>query len=196
MKRLTFTLLISTLLFACKNSAKQGEKAHIESLKAAAFSDTAVISETIHGFYKWYNAFQSDSSKQVNFIDDSGKRLKINITEFKKYLAEFNKSGVVSEEFIINEYNFYIECELRWQREKKGDVPTGLDADKFYCAQDGEFDEFTTAPITSVVTGNTAKATMTFNPESVNGEDRRTFDLKKERGKWLLVNVDCEIGVK
>ena len=195
MKQLAFLLLLSTLIFACKENPKQVEKVNIEALKKVAFSDSAVIAETIHGFYKWYDAFDKDTTRNTNFTEVKGKHLKINELALKKYLGEFNKSGVVSEEFITNEYSFYKKCEVLWLTEDKDDVPSGMDANKFFCGQDWEFEEFTTAPVTSTITGDRAKATMLFKPKSGNGASR-SFELKKENGKWLLAKVECDMGVK
>ena len=70
-----------------------------------------------------------------------------------------------------------------------------MDADRMYCAQDGEYEEFTTAAVNSTVTGDRAVAKMVFKPNSGNGESRN-YELKKENGKWLITKVECDMGIK
>jgi Protein of unknown function (DUF3828) len=193
MKQFVLLFSILSLMSACKDTPKQSETVFINTPQS--IPDSTAIATTIHDFYKWYNKFDSDTSKRIDFTEAKGKHLKINEIEFKKYLSELMKTGCISEEFLTNEDVFFRKCEKLWQNEDLGDVPSGMDADRFYCAQDGEFEEFTTASVTSAVTGDKAKAVMTFNTDGGNGKSRN-FDLKKVNSKWLLTLIECDTGVK
>jgi Protein of unknown function (DUF3828) len=193
MRQFILLLSICTLMIACKETSKKSEAATTSTPQP--IPDSTAIATTIHNFYKWYNIFSVDTSKRIDFTEAKGKHLKINEIEFKKYLSELMKTGCISEEFLTNEDVFFRKCEKLWQNEDLGDVPSGMDADRFYCAQDGVFEEFTTAKVTSAVNGDRAKAVMTFNPDGGNGKSRN-FELKKENGKWLLTLIECDTGVK
>lgn len=191
MKNFIHFLLFSCLILSCKNNSTNTSTPVVEKNMV---SDSAAIAETIHSFYKFYSTFDNDST-QYDFIDDSGKNLKLDETKLKNYLGKFFKTGLVSEEFITNEHEFYAKCAKFWVNEEKGDVPSGMDADRMYCAQDGDFPEFTTAPVMSVIKGDRASAKMIFKPDSGNGESRN-YELKKENGKWLMAKVECDTGIK
>ena len=191
MKNFIHLLLFSCLILSCKNNTSSSSTPVVEKNMV---SDSAAIAETIHGFFKFYSTFENDST-QYDFVDDSGKFLKLDEMKLKKYLGKFFQTGLVSEEFITNEHEFYSKCGKLWVTEVKGDVPSGMDADRMYCAQDGDFPEFTTAPVKSVIKGDRATAKMIFKPDSGNGESRN-YELKKENGKWLMAKVECDMGVK
>lgn len=190
MKNFIHFLLFSCLILSCKNNSTNTSTPVVEKNMV---SDSAAIADVIHGFYKFYSTFETDST-QYDFIDDSGKFLKLDEMKLKKYLGKFFQTGLVSEEFITNEHEFYMKCGKLWVSEVKGDVPSCMDADRMYCGQDGDFPEFTTAPVKSTIIGDRATAKMIFKPDSGNGESRN-YELKKENGKWLMAKVECDMGV-
>ena len=192
MKNILHLLLFSCLILSCKNNTTNSSTPVVMEKKI--LSDSAAIEETIHDFYKFYSTFENDTT-QYNFVDDSGKYLKLDQEKLKKYLDKFFQTGLVSEEFINNEREFYEKCGKLWGDEEKGDVPSGMDADKMYCGQDGDFPEFTKAPVTSIIKGDRATAKMIFKPNSGNGASRN-YELKKENGKWLMAKVECNMGIK
>ena len=191
MKNFIHILLFSCLILSCKNNSTHSSTPVVEKNMV---SDSAAIADVIHGFFKFYSTFENDTT-QYDFVDDSGKFLKLDEAKLKKYLGKFFQTGLVSEEFISNERDFYLKCGKLWEKEEKGDVPSGMDADKMYCGQDGDFPEFTTAPVISVIKGDRATAKMVFKPNSGNGESR-IYELKKENGKWLMAKVACETGIE
>lgn len=190
MKNFIHFLLFSCLILSCKNNSTNTSTPVVEKNMV---SDSAAIADVIHGFYKFYSTFENDTT-QYNFIDDSGKFLKLDETKLKLYLEKYAKTGLVSEEFLTNVRDFYMKCGKLWVTEEKGDVPSGMDADIMYCAQDGDFPEFTTAPVMSVIKGDRATAKMVFKPNGGNGESRN-YELKKENGKWLMAKVECDTGI-
>lgn len=192
MRNLFFFSTACFLLFmACaENSPKAAEK-----MPPSVSNDTTDIAATIHGFFVWYDKFQNDTTRHIDFMDDSGKHLKINETALKTYLGEFQKSGFVSESFIVGEFDFYQKCAKLWQNEEKDGIPSGMDADKIFCAQDWDIDVWTKSPVRIVKTDDThAKATLygTWNTDKFE----RQYELVKENGKWLLTKIECDTGVK
>lgn len=161
----------------------------------SVLNDSIQITATIHGFFEWYDAMQRDTSRPFDITDDSGKHLKINQTALKTYLGEFMKSGFVTESFITGEFEYYEKCEKLWQNEEIGDVPSGMDVDKILCAQDGDITFWTKSPVRIVNTDGThAKATLYAS--DANGDLERSYELKKENGKWLLSKIVCDTGIE
>ena len=186
MKKLLIFFLLSSAAFACKQAPKNTEAASQDDPNLVA------ITAVIHGFYTWYDAFQQDSTKRIDFTDASGQHLKLIPSKLDTYLAHFKNSGFVSDEFIENEKTFYKSCEKFWQDELVGDVPTGMDADKYYCAQDWEVESWTTSPVGfEPIDEYKAKATMYL--KIGDSEDERHFELVKKNGKWLLSKIECDM---
>jgi hypothetical protein len=192
MKHLTLVALITFLLFACQETPKN---VAANATSQAAVSDSAAVAEVIHGFYKWYNVFSMDTTKRGDFADQSGKYLRLDEPKMKKYYAYFQETGFVSTEFIENEYTFYRKCEAIWKTEEVGDVPTGMDADKYFCAQDWETEFWTNAPVRIKNLGTDRVAATLFSTDK-NAPIERNFELKKENGKWVLTKIECDMGVK
>ena len=96
----------------------------------------------------------------------------------------------MSDEFVTDETKFYKACAKVWQTEQEDDVSSGLDADRYFCAQD-EVEAYNTKPVVSTINGDRAQASLMVAVESPI-----KFEMKKENGKWLLAKVDCNMGVK
>jgi Protein of unknown function (DUF3828) len=192
MKHLTLVFLTSFLLFACKETPKNGT-ANTDS--QAVVSDSAAVANTIHGFYKWYDVFSMDTSKRGDFADQNGKYLRLDEPKMKKYYTYFQETGFVSAEFIENEYTFYRKCSEFWKTEEVGDVPTGMDADKYFCAQDWEIEFWTNAPVRIKNIGTDRVGATLFSTDKKYPLERN-FELKKENGKWVLTKIECDMGVK
>lgn len=186
-------LLISLLLTACQNN-ETPKTATAPETKAAPVTnaDSIAIADALHGFFTWYDA-NTERLGKIQFVNDKGKHLKLDEKQFAVYLEEVRKSGFVSETFLTNETKFYNACAKAWQNESKEDVPTGLSADRFLCAQDF-IAPYNTGKVTSEISGDGALATLTLTGAS-NEQSIFTFDLKKENGKWLLTKLGCDMGV-
>jgi Protein of unknown function (DUF3828) len=196
MKNVLITLLcLVTFVTACKNNAETKNTATTETKAAAspANADNTAITETLHGFFTWYSANDERIGK-INFVNETGKHLALDEKQLTVYHAEVKKSGFVSDEFIADEIKFYKACSKSWEEETKGEVPTGMGADRYLCAQDF-IAPYNTGTVTSVINGDRAKATLTLKGEQGEKSDF-TFDMKKEGGKWLLAKLGCDMGVK
>jgi Protein of unknown function (DUF3828) len=192
MKNLVIIVLTIFLFFACTETPKNTTNIGTPN---AVVSDSAAIANTIHSFYKWYNVFLMDTTKSKNFVDDTGRYYRLDQMKLKKYFSYFQENGFVSEAFIQNEYDFYQKCSELWLHESVGDVPSGMDADKYFCAQDWEIEFWTNAPVRiRKLDENRVGATLYSVDKNVPME--RNFELKKENGKWLLTKIECDMGVK
>jgi hypothetical protein len=192
MKNLTLIFLSFILLSACTEVPK---KTPVVEISQAIISDSAAIANSIHSFYKWYNVFCMDTTNRVDFADQSGKYIRLDAPKMKKYYAYFQETGFVSTAFIENEYAFYKKCGAIWKTEEVGDVPTGMDADKYYCAQDWDNEFWTNAPVRiKMISPDSAFATLYSTDKNVQLE--RNFELKKENGKWVLTKIECDMGVE
>ena len=190
MQKLLFLSIIFLALFSCNSADSTAKNTPIVSPATLDSIGQVDIAATIHGFYKWYGPFSNAPVSNFDFVTDDGKHNKLNTAAFNAYLAKFAATGFVSTQWVDAERAFFKECEKAWQTEILGDLPTGLDYDRIICGQDGDMDEFTTAPVKSVITENKAVATQTFVKDSPNGPNRR-YELQKENGKWLITKFDC-----
>jgi hypothetical protein len=151
-------------------------------------TDQNDITNTLHDFFAWYERVNEKLSR--DFMYEKNKHLVLDEAKMKAYFAEFKQSGFVSDEFIADEIQFYKACAKIWQTELVGDVPTGLEADRYFCAQDF-VDAYHKAPVTATIIGDRAKAVLV-----VAADNKLSFDMKKENNKWLLAKVNCDSGVK
>ena len=191
MKHLLLIGFCFLAIMSCADKTKTGT----EKTPPSVSNDSTEIAATIHGFFTWYDAMQRDTTKPFDITDNTGKHLKINEKALKAYLGEFHKSGFVNESFIAGEFEYYQKCAKLWQNEAVDDVPSGMDADKMFCAQDWDIDIWTKSPVRIVKTDEVhAKATLFIN--DANGDFERHFELTKENGKWLLSKVECDMGIK
>ncbi len=191
MKHLFFMALSFLTLVACADKSKTTT----EKTSPSVSSDSTEIAATIHSFFTWYDAFQRDTAHTFDITEISGKQLKINEKALKTYLGKIQKSGFVSESFIAGEFDFYKKCEKLWQNEEIDDVHSGMDADKMLCAQDWDINLWTKSPV-RVVKINDAQAKATLYASNANGDFERHFELTKEKGKWLLSKIECDMGIK
>lgn len=180
-----FLILLAALLgiTACQNT---GESA--SASKEAAKSDSLAIADALHGFFKWYEE-NNERLNTIRFVDNTGEHLKLDEEKLNEYLAEFDKSGFVSKGFTEDEKKFYKTCSAFWKNEPIDEVPTGLGADRYYCAQDFVA-PYSTGKVTSVIDGDHADATLALDETS-----KFHFSMIRENGKWLLDKTGCNMGV-
>lgn len=191
MKKTILFILPFFLFVACTEVPKNAPATASTTTTTPALSDSAAIADVIHGFYKWYDRFSQDSTKSFNFTNDKGKHLTLDMPKLEKYLAEFKATGFISAEFVENDIAFYKKCEKIWQTEEKDGIPTGMDADKYFCAQDWEIDFWTKSPVRIKPLGTDKVAATMYGTEG-GGKKEHNFELKKENGKWLLSKIECE----
>jgi Protein of unknown function (DUF3828) len=153
--------------------------------------DLMAISQTIHGFYKWYGAFLEDETKDTNFTNDKGKYLTLDKVKLQQYFNYLRESGALSETYFKNEQMQLEKCELLWKEEGKDGPPSCLDYDRIFCAQDWDINFWTSAPV--VVEGlGSDKVMATLSDKEVTAVGGQRFSLQKENGKWMIAAIICE----
>ncbi len=157
-------------------------------------SDSVAIADAVHGFYTWYVTFSQDTTHHIDFTDDRGEHLKLIQPKLERYYAHFKASGFVSDAFITNEMAFYKQCSEVWQQELIDEVPSCMDADKYFCAQEWEPTFWTTSPI-RIKTTSPDQVVATLYGKSYGSAMERNVSLKKENGKWLITSIECDMGL-
>ena len=187
MKNLVTFCFVLFVLWGCNETPKS------TPVTTVFFSDSAAITDAVHGFYQFYNTFYKDNTKNLDFTDDKGKHLKLNQANLDAYYAHFKNSGVVSSDFVTKELAYYKNCETLWQKEEKGDQASCFEADRYYCSQEEpDFEFYTKAPISvKSVANNTASAAFAGTTE---GSPSISFELVKEGDKWLVSKIECTVG--
>jgi hypothetical protein len=193
---LLFSVITAFLYGACTDAGVpvKTDPVTVQAAENKPGADSAAIAESLHGFFHWYNGAAERLNSELDFVDVSGPHPRLDESKLQRFLSEFKKSGFVSEAFLQHETNFYRTAAKLWADEDSDGVPSGMDADKFYCAQDMEPAEFTTAPVKVRVQGNTATADLLLDPNGPNGSEK-SFEMVKENGKWLLAKVNCDMGI-
>lgn len=185
MKQLSIQLGIYLLMISCKQ-AVPGEK-----VASARFQDSLEIAETIHAFYKWHHEKTTDTINDYNFVDDSGDRYRLKLDLLQKYLDKLYLSGYLSRSFIQNEKEFYLNCEKLWQNETVGEVPSCMDGDHFFCAQEWDLNFWIHAAVTlDYLEKDSAAVRMVGSSFELPLE--RSFSLIREDGSWRLSVIDCD----
>ena len=180
------------LLASCQNNSANKTDAVKAGVSTA--SDSSAISESLRGFYTWYDV-NSQRLGAINFTNNKGAHTTLDEKQLQLYLAEIKKSGLVSDELIDNETKFFHACAKLWQSEPSNEPNSGLEADRFLCAQD-YIAPYNTGTVTSVINGDRAQSTLTLKGSMPGETNSFNFDMKKEKGKWLLAKLGCDMGVK
>jgi NlpE N-terminal domain/Protein of unknown function (DUF3828) len=188
MKNLTFVCLSILFLFSCQEGAQKSPEAE------AFLKDSTEIANTIHGFYKWYDAYVHDSTKEVDFVKVMDGHYALDLPLLEKYLANIKSSGFVSSELLDKDMAFYKTCEKLWQNEEADGPPIGMDADKYFCAQDWDINFWTQAPVRIKSMGDDKMAASLHGTQGGSPHEQN-FELKKENGKWLLADIACDMGL-
>ncbi len=191
MKKSTLICFILTSLLACKNAPKNAAQAPTTTAQAADkgaqdAADLVAVTDVIHSFYKWYEAFTNDDKKRIEYVDSKGKTSKLDNTKLADYHAELMKSGFISKAYIDNDVAYLKKYEAEWTKNKENNNDgflSGLDFDRVFCGQDWDIKVYTTGAVKAEGSGiNQAKATV----------EASKIELVKENGKWLIAKIACE----
>lgn len=180
---------------SCESSTKKESKLEqpdSEIIQINQLSDSVAIKNTIHAFFTWYDA-NFERLGKIKFVTDSATHLSLNENNLQIYLAEIKKSGFVSDELIEDETRFYKACAEIWKKQKKTEIPEGLQSDRFYCAHD-YIAPYNTGNVLSTINDEKASAVLSLTGKKNEKNDFR-FELKKENGKWLLSKLGCNFGI-
>jgi len=200
MKNIFFLLFALSILTACRDSASTPASTNAVPTGPAldTTSEKTGIALAVRGFFGWYGKFMNSpevGSEELNFMDDSGPHYKIKAAVLDKYLNEFVKSGYAGQAFVEREKEFYQKAENHWQTEPKGDIPTGMDADHYLCAQEDMTEYYPKAPL-RISFGGADRATATLSLDDETFKSTLNVFVKKENGKWVYVGTECATGVE
>ncbi len=190
MKNLILICFLLTGILACNNAPSNSEPT--DNGGSQDHPDLVAINDVIHGFYAWYDVFQKDETRNLNFTTEKGGHLALDLPKLDQFYANLRASGFISDEFIDNDRAVLKKCETLWQNEELGDVPSCLDADRFFCAQDWDLEFWTKAPIAADGL-DTDRSTATMSGTEGESAREQKFELKKENGKWLITRIYCEL---
>jgi hypothetical protein len=194
MKNSVLICLVLTSLFACKEAPKNtadtpsDKMAEVPTDKGGTQDDgdLVAVTDVIHGFYQWYEAFTNDDKRRIEYVDSKGKTSKLDNPKLAAFHAELMKSGFISKVYLDNDMAYLKKYEAEWQKNKENnnDGPlSGLDYDRVFCGQDWDIIAFTTGAIEAEGLGtNQVKATV----------EASKIELVKENGKWLISKISCE----
>jgi hypothetical protein len=193
---LFFTLLATFLVlasfFACQDAPKNTTQTPTTTAQptdkggAQDATDLVAITDVVHNFYKWYDAFQKNDKRTIDYLNSKGKSTKLDNTKLAAYHAEFMKSGFISKAYLDNDVTYLKKYEAEWQKNKENnnDGPlSGLDFDRVFCGQDWDIKDYTTGAVKADGLGtNQVKTT-------VGGSK---LELVKDNGKWLISKIICK----
>jgi hypothetical protein len=192
MKKSTLICFMLMSFLACKDAPKNAAQAPTTTAQAADkggaqdAADLAAVTDVIHNFYKWYEAFTNDDKKRIEYVDSKGKTSKLDNTKLAAYHAELMKSGFISKAYIDNDVAYLKKYEAEWTKNKENnnDGPlSGLDFDRVFCGQDWDIKVYTTGVVKAEGLGtNQVKATV----------EASKIELVKEKDKWLISKIVCE----
>lgn len=183
-KQLCLVFLLLSLLACRQNTSPKNTGATQND------ADLAAITNTIHDFYQWYDAFARDTSRDINFLDLRGKYAKLDRLKVDQYFNNLKASGFISDEYIAHEKDFLNKCEPLWQSEDKDTPLTGLDYNRIFCAQDWDLGFWTKAPV-SVQGLGAESVTATLSGTEAGTPREQQLELKLENGKWLITRIIC-----
>ena len=192
MKKSIFLCLLLMSFWGCNDSSKNTEQTPTTTADAADkgraidAADLALITDVVHNFYKYYDVFQQDDKRTINYLNTGGKVAKLDMPKLANYHAEMMKSGLISKAYIDNDMAYLKGLEAEWKKnnENGSDGPlSGFDADRVFCGQDWDIKTYTTGAIKAETLGaNQVKATI----------EASKIELVKENDKWLITKIVCE----
>jgi len=200
MKNIFFLGLALALWTACQSSPNVPATTTVTPAATPAFDSTAekaAVTAAVRGFFNWYSQFMQTpdfSSDKYQFVGYETQHPALKPAVLDAYLQTFVKGGFAGQEFVKRQKAFYQKASVLWQKEEKGDIPSGMDADPFFCAQDDVAEYYVKAPVTVQFTGqDQATAILNLNDETMQ-TTLKVF-LQKENGKWLYADTECDLGI-
>ena len=199
MKNILFAALVISLWSACQstpNTPVATPAPPVPTFDSTA--EKAAVTASVRGFFDWYTKYMESpefSNEKFEFVNYKTAHPALIPAALDAYLDQFVKGGFAGQAFVQRQKAFYQKAAVLWQKEEKGDIPSGMDADPYFCAQDDMGDYYRKAPVGVQFTGPD-KATATLNVTDPTVESKLKVFLQKENGKWLYVGTECDLGVE
>lgn len=202
--RLLLMCIIFVGFIGCKDTTSKTEAPKTETPKTETTEidppddggsqdhpDLVEINDVIHQFYTWYES-NAERIAKINYIK-SGKPATLDNAKLDAYHAQLLTSGSLSQVYIDGDRAYLKNLEgTAWKNENVEEEPlTGLDFDKFYCAQDSDINFWKTAPVTADGLG-TAKSTAIMSGMEGGSPREQQFEMLKENGKWKIAKIVCK----
>lgn len=170
-------------VFACTEAPKSPV---MDKGISSNMADSLAVADLVHNFYKWYDAFIQDGSRNVDYVDSRGKVSKLDLAKVNAYHAELMKSGFISKAYVENDMAYLKQYEATWQENNENGQEnplSGMDYDRIFCGQDWELTAYTETAFKAEGLGaNQVKAVV--------GASKLV--LAKENGQWLIAKITCE----
>jgi hypothetical protein len=201
MKYILFACLVVTLWTACQPTPATPVTTTAPSPSTPAFDSTrekTAVTAAVRGFFDWYSKYMQTpafSDEKFVFIDYKTPHPALKPTALDAYLQEFVKGGFAGQGFVQRQKAFYQKAAVLWQKEEQGDIPSGMDADPYFCAQDDVAEYYLKAPVQVQFT-DPQHATATLNVTDPTMDLKLKVFVQKEDGKWLYVGTECDLGVE
>lgn len=128
----------------------------------------------------------------INYIK-AGKSTTLDPVQLDAYYDLLKKSSFVSQSYIDSDRAYLKNLEATaWKNENVEEGPlTGLDFDRFFCAQDYDMAFWTTAPVSVEGLGSAKVMAIMSGTEGGSPREQR-FEMVKDNGKWLIAKIVCE----
>ncbi len=201
MKNLLFLGVALALIAACQSSPATTNSTTAAPATKPTFDSTAekaAVTAAVRGFFTWYSQFMQTpdmNGNKYNFVNYTTPHPQLMPAVLDAYLQAFVSGGFVGQEFVKRQKAFYQKASLLWPKEEKGDIPSGMDADPFFCAQDDVTEYYLKAPVEVQFTAPD-QATAILNVTDPTMELKLKVFVTKENGKWLYAATECDLGVE
>lgn len=194
MKYILVFFLAAGLLASCQNSASEpSEEVPTDDGGSQDDADLVAINDAIHGFYHWYEA-NLENLANINYVS-GGQPATLDQAALDNYYEQLRQSGYISQSYIDNDRAYLTNLEATaWKNEDVNEGPlSGLDYDRFVCAQDYDMEFWQTAPIGAEGLG-TDRVTATMSGSEGGSPREQQFDMVKEYGSWKIAKIHCDTG--
>lgn len=201
MKNIFFFGFALALWGACQSTPAVPATTTGSGTATTAFDSTAektAVTAAVRGFFDWYSKFMQTpdfQSDKYYFVDYETPHPELKPAVLDAYLQAFVKGGFAGQAFVRRQKAFYQKAAVLWQKEEQGDIPSGMDADPFFCAQDDVAEYYLKAPVQVRFTGPD-QATATLDLTDPTMGMKLVVFVQKENGKWLYVGTECDLGVE
>ena len=201
MKNIFFLGFALAFWMACQSTPTVPATTTTAPAATPAFDSTAekmAVTAAVRGFFTWYSQFMKTpeyASERFYFVDYEAPHPALKPAVLDAYLQEFVKGGFAGQALVRRQKAFYQKAAVLWQKEEKGDIPSGMDADPFLCAQDDVADYYLKAPVQVQFTGQDQATAILDVTDPTMGLKLKVF-VQKENGKWLYSGTECDLGVE
>jgi hypothetical protein len=159
--------------------------------------------DLVKNFMKWYiknldilykfNTIEGGMNGEEN---EKAENYFVNFSEVEKYITELKKSGFLTDNFLKNERQIFVEGEEYFKKNPENDGPPyGFDYDRFFYTQETFEEELSNIDKTKYVVNQKDE----FNSEvrfylPICGINYK-YSLRKINTKWFIEKIESENGI-